>query len=142
MVTLNLASMIDVTFLLLLYFLVTTVLARPEDRLSSSLQTRSESAAGPSADFQPQIVDVLMLDGRPAFRLGPRVLRDKASLTSVLRELPKSAGLFVHVFDDAPSLSEGLSSSSTHETVFLLGTGHSFSRFVDGVCHRGRVAPR
>ena len=102
MVTLNLASMIDVTFLLLLYFLVTTVLARPEDRLSSSLQTRSESAAGPSSDFQPQIVDVLLLDGRPAFRLGPQVLRDKASLTSVLRELPKSAGLFVHVFDDVP----------------------------------------
>ncbi len=102
MVSLNLASMIDVTFLLLLYFLVTTVLARPEDRLSSSLQTRSESAAGPTSDFQPQIVDVLMLEGRPAFRLGPQVLRDKASLTSVLRPLPKSAGLFVHVFDDAP----------------------------------------
>ncbi len=101
MVTLNLASMIDVTFLLLLYFLVTTVLARPEDRLSSSLQTRSESAAGPTSDFQPQVVDVLLLDGRPAFRLGVQVLRDKASLTSVLRPLPKSAGLFVHVFDDA-----------------------------------------
>lgn len=101
-VTLNLASMIDVTFLLLLYFLVTTVLARPEDRLSSSLQTRSESAAGPTSDFQPQIIDVLQLDGRPAFRVGRQVLRDKASLTSVLRPLPKSAGLFVHVFDDAP----------------------------------------
>ena len=101
MVALNLASMIDVTFLLLLYFLVTTVLARPEDHLSSSLQTRSESAAGPTSDFQPQVVDVLLLDGRPAFRLGVQVLRDKASLTSVLRPLPKSAGLFVHVFDDA-----------------------------------------
>ncbi len=101
MVALNLASMIDVTFLLLLYFLVTTVLARPEDRLSSSLQTRSESAAGPTSDFQPQVVDVLLLDGRPAFRIGQQVLRDKASLTSVLRPLPKSAGLFVHVFDDA-----------------------------------------
>ncbi len=101
MVTLNLASMIDVTFLLLLYFLVTTVLARPEDRLSSSLQTRSESAAGPTSDFQPQIVDVLQLDGRPAFRVGRQVLRDKASLSAVLRPLPKSAGLFVHVFDDA-----------------------------------------
>ena len=48
-VTLNLASMIDVTFLLLLYFLVTTVLASPEDRLSPALQTRSENAAGPTS---------------------------------------------------------------------------------------------
>ncbi|MHC4220247.1 MAG: biopolymer transporter ExbD, partial [Planctomycetota bacterium] len=31
-ISLNLASMIDVTFLLLLYFLVTTVLTLPEDR--------------------------------------------------------------------------------------------------------------
>jgi biopolymer transport protein ExbD len=37
-VTLNLASMIDLTFLLLIYFMVTTVLARPEDRLSPTLQ--------------------------------------------------------------------------------------------------------
>lgn len=94
--------MIDVTFLLLLYFLVTTVLARPEDRLSPSLQTRSESAAGPTSDYQPQIVDVLLVDGEPAFRLGARLFRDKASLTAALKPLPKSAGLFVHVFDEAP----------------------------------------
>ena len=100
-VTLNLASMIDVTFLLLLYFLVTTVLARPEDRLSPTLQTRSESAAGPISDFQPQIVDVLRIDGQLAFRMGAQIFRDKASLTAVLKPLPKSAGLFVHVFDDA-----------------------------------------
>ncbi len=100
-ITLNLASMIDVTFLLLLYFLVTTVLARPEDRLSPSLQTKSESSAGPTSDFQPQIVDVLRIDGQPVFRLGVRVFRDKASLAAALRPLPKSAGLFVHVFDDA-----------------------------------------
>ncbi len=100
-VTLNLASMIDVTFLLLLYFLVTTVLARPEDRLSPTLQTRSESAAGPTSDFQPQIVDVLRIDGQPVFRMGTQIFRDKASLTTVLKRLPKSAGLFVHVFDNA-----------------------------------------
>ncbi len=101
-ITLNLASMIDVTFLLLLYFLVTTVLARPEDRLSPSLQTRSESAAGPTSDFQPQIVKVLMVEGAPAFQLGSQILRDKASLTAEMEPLPKSAGLFVHVFGDAP----------------------------------------
>ena len=100
-ITLNLASMIDVTFLLLLYFLVTTVLARPEDRLSPSLQTKSESSAGPTSDFQPQIVDVLRIDGQPVFRLGNRVFTDKASLAAALKPLPKSAGLFVHVFDDA-----------------------------------------
>lgn len=101
-VTLGLASMIDVTFLLLLYFLVTTVLALPEDRLSPSLQTRTEGAAGPTSDFQPQIVEVRLLDGSPAYQLGAQVLRDKPSLVAALKPLPKSAGLFVHVFNDAP----------------------------------------
>ena len=47
--TVNLTSMIDVTFLLLVYFLVSTVLARPEDLLTSSIQTRDADAAGARA---------------------------------------------------------------------------------------------
>ena len=39
-ITLNLASMIDVTFLLLIYFMVTMVLQDQEDHLSPTLQTQ------------------------------------------------------------------------------------------------------
>jgi len=99
---LNLTSMIDVTFLLLLYFLVTTVLAEPEDRLSPTLQTRSESASGPTSDFQPQIVEVLMVDGAPAWRVGAELARDAASLRAILDRLHKPSGLFVKVYDDPP----------------------------------------
>ena len=101
-IQLNLASMIDVTFLLLLYFMVTTVLALPEDRLSPSLQTTSESAAGPTADFQPQVVEVLLIDGSVAYRLGTEVMRDRVSLTAALQRLHKPSGLFVKVFAEAP----------------------------------------
>ena len=117
-ITLNLASMIDVTFLLLLYFLVTTVLARPEDRLNPSLQTRSESAAGPTSDFQPQIVEVLLIEGVPGFRLGTQILRDKASLTAAMEPLPKSAGLFVHVFGDAPIWAVAAAFQAGHDVGF------------------------
>jgi biopolymer transport protein ExbD len=99
---LNLTSMIDVTFLLLLYFLVTTVLAEPEDRLTPTLQTRSESASGPTSDFQPQIVEVLLADGVPVYRLGLEVFRDIASLKTALERLHKPSGLFVKVYDDPP----------------------------------------
>ena len=101
-ISLNLASMIDVTFLLLLYFLVTTVLATPEDRLSPSLLTKSDSAVGPSADFQPQVVEVRTIDGQPAYRLGTKVLADRAELTAALQRLHKPAGLFVKVYGDVP----------------------------------------
>ena len=117
-ITLNLASMIDVTFLLLLYFLVTTVLARPEDRLNPSLQTRSESAAGPTSDFQPQIVEVLLVEGAPGFRLGTQILRDKASLTAAMEPLPKSTGLFVHVFGDAPIWAVAAAFQAGHDVGF------------------------
>ena len=53
--------MIDVTFLLLLYFMVTTVLAKPEDRLSPTLQTQRDSAVSSASDFQPQIVEVMRI---------------------------------------------------------------------------------
>jgi biopolymer transport protein ExbD len=101
-IALNLASMIDVTFLLLLYLLVTTVLAPPEDRLSPSLRSTTETSAGAGADFQPQIVEVRRLDGTPAFQLGTAVFHDRQALTDALVPLPKSSGLFVKVFDDVP----------------------------------------
>ena len=94
--------MIDVTFLLLLYFIVTTVLTKPEDRLSPSLQTLAESAVGPQSDFQPQTVDVLMFDGAPAFRLGAEVMRTKRDLVAALAHLHKPTGLFVQVSDEVP----------------------------------------
>ena len=82
--------MIDVTFLLLIYFIVTTVLARPEDRLSPTLQTERETVDAQMSDFQPQIVEVLMIEGAPAFRLGTQIMRDKASLAAAMKPLPKS----------------------------------------------------
>ena len=101
-ITLNLASMIDVTFLLLIYFMVTTVLAIPEDRLNPTLQTRRDSATGLTSDFQPQRVEVMILDGAPAYRLVGRVFRDKANLQSVLEPLPKDPGVFIDVYDRVP----------------------------------------
>jgi len=101
-ITLNLASMIDLTFLLLIYFMVTTVIATPEDRLSPTLQTRSESAIGPTVDFQPQIVEVFREGDRGVFRIGSAVLSDRGSLLDALSRLHLPAGVFVRGTDDAP----------------------------------------
>lgn len=98
-ITLNLASMIDVTFLLLIYFMVTTVLAKQEDRLSPTLQTESESPSGEQSDFQPQIVKVMNVNGQPVYQLGPNLHREARELRDALAGLPKTAGVFVHVHD-------------------------------------------
>ena len=100
--TMNLASMIDVTFLLLVYFIVSTVMARPEDQLTSAIQTRDAETAGSEIDFQPQIVEVLRLDGAPAYVIGDRRLRDLGGLRAVLDNLPTELGVFIRVSGDIP----------------------------------------
>ena len=101
-ITLNLASMIDVTFLLLIYFMVAMVLRNQEDHLSPTLQTESEAAAGEASDFQPQIIEVMMLDGAPAYRIGARVLRERGELADAVAGLPRSVGVFVKVREGVP----------------------------------------
>lgn len=99
-VALNLTSMIDVIFLLLIYFMLTMVISQPEDRLSPTLQTKRNAASGDSTDFQPQVVEVMLIDGAPGYRLGSQVFRDKSALTDRLLELPKEAGVFITVSDN------------------------------------------
>ncbi len=59
-----------------------------------------------------------MVEGAPAFRLGSQVLRDKASLTAAMEPLPKSAGLFVHVFGDAPIWAVAAAFQAGHDVGF------------------------
>jgi biopolymer transport protein ExbD len=101
-VTLNLASMIDVTFLLLIYFMVTTVFAPTEDRLRPTLQTERPASSGLVSDFQPQRIDVRSTESGPVYQLGVRLFDSKLDLTAALESLPKEPGVFVDVHDRVP----------------------------------------
>lgn len=98
---LPLTTMIDVVFLLLIYFIITNTFTAPESRLSSALQTERQGT-GRQADFAPQVVHVEMIDGVPGFRVGERVVRQQADLRDVVSGLRKDAGLFVRVRGDVP----------------------------------------
>ena len=54
---LPLGSLIDVVFLLLIFFLVTLRFVQEESELASALQ--SDEGGGEIADLQPQIVEVI-----------------------------------------------------------------------------------
>ena len=86
--------MVDVIFLLLIYFLLTTSYTPPEARLTPALQAERVSG-GAAADLQPQVIHVEFADGAPAFRLGERLFRSRQQLQDVLQRLPKEAGVFV-----------------------------------------------
>lgn len=95
---LQITPMIDVIFLLLIYFLLSTSYSPPESELAPALQSERVDG-GRAADLQPQIVEVSMFDGRPGFRLAGRVFRSKEALGEVLAELPKEGGVFIEGAD-------------------------------------------
>ena len=95
----NMTSLIDVTFLLLVYFMVSTVMATPEDRLSPTIQTQDQSARGSDADFQPQSVDVLLVNGVQVYQLGEQLIQTEQELRERLFSLPLDLGVFIRAGD-------------------------------------------
>ncbi len=101
-VRLHLTSMIDIIFLLLIFFIVNTQFILPESHLDPNIQTQNDSDAARAADFTPQILTVESLDGRPAYRLGSRIIRTRRELVPMLKALPKDLGIFVKVGNEIP----------------------------------------
>lgn len=97
---LPLTSLIDVVFLLLIYFLVTADFTGQESDLSSALGRKS-AEGGVAADLLPQVLRVERRQGSESavYKLGGREFTDGERLTEVLRKLPKEAGVFVRVSD-------------------------------------------
>ncbi len=98
---LNLSSMIDVTFLLLIYFIVTTVFTAPEDSLSPALRVE-EGVATQTQDFEPQIVTVAMQESQPAYLIGTRIIRGREQFADIISKLPVEPGIIIRVEDDVP----------------------------------------
>lgn len=96
-------SMIDIVFLLLIFFLVTTSFVRPERRLDSSLQSRPGRAATPPTDLDPAIIDVIRRESGFAFRIGQVESSDLGAIEQVLGTFRnKELGALVRAVDDAP----------------------------------------
>lgn len=99
---LPLIALIDVVLFLLLYFIIAGTLALPESELSSALKS-DKRGGGTSADLTPQVLFVeLGPSGKPVYRVGQRILPDRVTLTSVIKDLPKEGGIFVKVAGAVP----------------------------------------
>lgn len=97
---LPLISLIDVVFLLLIYFLVVSDFSMEERRLSSTVRT--EGGGVRSVELQPQIVEVSTDGEGVRFAIGQAVARDKAGLTRILERLPREPGVAVRSTPDTP----------------------------------------
>jgi biopolymer transport protein ExbD len=101
-IEMQMTSMIDCVFLLLIFFMVTSSFNKPERELDPAIKL--QRAAGPTAsDLAPAIVDVIRGGSGFVFKLGSREFATPAELTDVLRQLDnKLDGAIVRVQDEAP----------------------------------------
>jgi biopolymer transport protein ExbD len=98
---LNLVSMIDVIFLLLIFFLVNLGFSRSERELQASLRAQAE--AGRRANVEPVVVECLPAGGGFEYKVSARKAADVPALTLLLRQIPSKAnGAFVRVNDAVP----------------------------------------
>jgi biopolymer transport protein ExbD len=100
---LSMTSMIDVVFLLLIFFMTSSSFMRTERELDSGINVDRQTANEQQSDFEPAIVDIVRSNGDFVFRLGAREFATQQELTRVLRQFEnKVDGAFVRVSDDAP----------------------------------------
>ena len=96
-------SMIDVVFLLLIFFLVTTTFIKPERQLASNIKVERTDAGLQHSDLEPAIVDVYVLGDTIIYQMGAiksSKLDDIASMMAGFTN--KTDGGFVRVNSGVP----------------------------------------
>ena len=102
---LTMTSLIDVVFLLLIFFLVTTTFTKPEMQLLPNIKVDDETAASESP---MQIESVYVLpgsDGKGAYKIGSVITTDIDELEKILTgasDESKLDGVMVYVNPEAP----------------------------------------
>lgn len=101
---LSMTSMIDVVFLLLIFFLVTTTFIRPERQVQSTISPERISPAQNKSLLEPAVVSIkLASNGQPFFRLGAVESSRIERISEILGAFEnKSEGAVVRVRDDVP----------------------------------------
>lgn len=99
---LQMTSMIDVVFLLLIFFMVTSSFHAPERELDPAIKLQRASGSQAS-DLSPTVIDVVPGEAGFVYRLGSRELTSADELTETLRQFDnKLDGAIVRVSDEAP----------------------------------------
>jgi len=95
--------MIDVVFLLLIFFMVTSAFQKAERELDPGIKVNKPSSTQASSRVEPAIVDLVRGERGYVYKLGGREFKSPNELAGVLRKLEnKGDGAFVRTEDGAP----------------------------------------
>src|SRR5215216_6568124 len=102
-VDMQMTSMIDVVFLLLIFFMVTSAFQKAERELDPGIKVDKPSSTQATSRVEPAIVDIVRGEGGYVYKLGGREFESPGELRGVLRRLEnKGDGAFVRTEDGAP----------------------------------------
>lgn len=100
---LSMTSMIDVVFLLLIFFMTTATFRKTEKELDPAIQVKKKAASNLKNDFEPTIIDVTERSGRFVYLVGENELTEYDDLLALLQQFDnKTDGAFVRVSDEPP----------------------------------------
>src|SRR5882757_5707837 len=86
-VDMQMTSMIDVVFLLLIFFMATSGFTIAERELDPGIKVNKPSSTKSTSHVEPAMVDVIRGEGGFVYKLGAREFKEASELGSVLRKL-------------------------------------------------------
>ena len=87
---LEMTSMIDVVFLLLIFFMVTTSVVMAERQMRAAIKVDEKTASQSASDLEPAIVEVVRSGSRHVYRLGAREFTSSRSVRPPRSAMPSS----------------------------------------------------
>ena len=100
---LSTTGMIDIVFLLLVFFLVTSSFIPPEKEIRPAILTEKKSDSRSTSDLERAIIEIVPEGSLHLYKLGSTKTRDIQELMDSLDSFPnKLDGAFVRADDDAP----------------------------------------
>lgn len=101
-ISLDMTSMIDVVFLLLIFFIVTASFTKTERDLDTVTKVGEKSSAA-QTDLEPALIVLANVDGEWVYQMGSNNLTTFDELQKVLDQFPNKAdGAYVRAPDSAP----------------------------------------
>jgi biopolymer transport protein ExbD len=96
-------GMIDIVFLLLVFFLVTASFLPPEKEIRPAIQTEKSTQSKSNTDLERAMIEIVPEGGVHLYKLGSTKTNDLGELMENLRSFPNKAdGAFVRAHDEAP----------------------------------------
>ena len=100
---LSIAPLIDVVFLLLIFFLVTTTFVTPERELQPAIVVEHQAAGASPVRLEPLSIELVRRDGQAVFQVGATWSADLSVVQPIIDGYPdKESGAWVRLSDDVP----------------------------------------